>query len=193
MGRILNGLFFFGIIRERYRSLRKYNSRGAIKQMANELGTDSINRGYQVAVYHTPKDTPEVYRGKHMVVENAKYVSGIFGVDFISSSGLWDDFAGCRRAEEDGIRLINDMPGLEKGRYVDTPENREICRECLERKPVYRVENWMRTYSGYGRKYSETYGDPACGHGNGVIYALLIFINRSFCLVFIQKNNKQSP
>lgn len=164
MIRVIRSLLFFGVNPIKYKSLRKYNSRRAVKRLVEKRGADTINRGYQVKVYRHPVDRLEFYPGRHMIIENAEYVSGIFGVGFSSSSGLWDDFDSCRMAEEDGIPLINDIPGLEKGRYVDTPKNRKICAECLEVEPRYRIENWLRTYTPFGRMYTDIYGDPTGCH-----------------------------
>lgn len=65
-----------------------------------------------------------------------------------------DDFDACRQAEKDGILFINDIDGLEKGCYVDTPENRKICAKALIKFPYYRIANILATYGGsYWSKY----------------------------------------
>lgn len=73
------------------------------------------------------------------------------------------DFSACRQAEKDGVKFINDIDGLEKGCYVDTPENREICIKGLQEHPEYRIENWLfnETCSEeYRNAYIETFGNP---------------------------------
>lgn len=45
--------------------------------------------------------------------------------------GIDTDEDACKQAEQDGVKFINDMEGLEKHRYVDTPENREYCKRWL--------------------------------------------------------------
>ncbi len=152
---------YFGIDRKRYKNLRKHKDRKTVRRLVEKLGSDTVNRGYIVRVYQLPANRAEFYPGRHMLIEEAEYVSGIFGVEFYGQSGLWNDFACCRKAEEDGIRFINDIPGLEKGRYVDTKTNRDICLACLKSDPNYRIENWLRTYTPFGRIYTDTYGDPA--------------------------------
>lgn len=68
------------------------------------------------------------------------------------------DWEACRRAEEDGVEFIDDIEGLEKGCYVDTKENRELCIKMLKEYPEYRVENIM-TNSEYWDKYKKKFGE----------------------------------
>lgn len=150
---------FFGITPARYKSLRKHRTRKVVKYLAEKHSAETLNNGYRVAIYQHPANRLEYYP-RHMVIEDAEYVSSIFGIDFSSKSGFWNDFDCCRKAEKNGIKLINDMPGLEKGRYVDTPKNRELCIHVLETDPRYRVENWLETYTQFGHAYVKEYGDP---------------------------------
>lgn len=53
------------------------------------------------------------------------------------------DFDACRQAELDGVKLINDLDGLEKGLYLDTPKNRQACAMWLQAHPEDRVERMM--------------------------------------------------
>lgn len=73
-----------------------------------------------------------------------------------------DDFSACRQAELDGVKFINDIDGLEKGCYIDTPENRELCIKELAEHPQYRIENWLFKEGSehYRDLYIETFGNP---------------------------------
>ena len=51
----------------------------------------------------------------------------------------WD--AMRKKMAEIGFKTIDDMPSLEQGFYVDTPENRKVCAQALAEHPEYRVEN----------------------------------------------------
>lgn len=48
-------------------------------------------------------------------------------------------FEASRQAEKDGIKFINDIEGLEKGLYIDTKENREICLKALKESDKYNI------------------------------------------------------
>ena len=41
------------------------------------------------------------------------------------------DFEASRLAEKNGVKFINDIKGLEKGLYIDTPENRKIVERAI--------------------------------------------------------------
>ena len=72
-----------------------------------------------------------------------------------------DDDAARSQAQKDGVKLINDMPGLECGVYVDTPKNREACSKCLEEHPEYRIENISKKWpESYMKEYVSRYGEP---------------------------------
>lgn len=43
------------------------------------------------------------------------------------------DLSACEQAEKDGIQLIYGMDGVEDGRYIDTPENRETIHDSLRK------------------------------------------------------------
>lgn len=151
---------YLGITPDRYKSLRKHKPRKAIKYLVEKQGAETLNCGYRVAIYKHPANRLRYYPKHHIVLEDAEYISSIFGIEFCGDSGFWNDFDCCRKAEKDGIKLINDIPGLEKGRYVDTPKNRELCIHILEADPRYRVENWLKTYTQFGHAYIREYGDP---------------------------------
>lgn len=69
-------------------------------------------------------------------------IDGTLMVEAIGELGMMEgDWEACRMAEKDGIKFINDMDGLEKGCYVDTPENRAHCAMMLKKYPEYRIEN----------------------------------------------------
>lgn len=54
---------------------------------------------------------------------------------------LEDDETAAEYAEQDGVRLIRDMPHVTPGVYVDTPENRRVISETIKRYPEYTLEN----------------------------------------------------
>ena len=87
-------------------------------------------------------------------------IDSLYG-DYRFDYGITDDWDACRQAEKDGVKFINDMDGLEKGRYVDTPENRRICAAYLAEHPEARIENWFSECSAdFQADYVERYGDP---------------------------------
>lgn len=72
------------------------------------------------------------------------------------------DWDACRQAEKDGVRFINDMDGLEKGCYIDTERNRNICKTALENNPSFRIEAWLDPEDGeWGTRYHQYFfGEP---------------------------------
>jgi hypothetical protein len=50
--------------------------------------------------------------------------------------GIDTDEDACMQAEKDGVKFINDIEGIDKRRYIDTPKNRMLCEEyvrtCLD-------------------------------------------------------------
>ena len=77
--------------------------------------------------------------------------------------GIDDDWSACRQAESDGVKFINDVDGLEKGRYVDTPENRRRCEKYIEEHPDVRVENWLfkdKVSAWFRDVYINEFGNP---------------------------------
>lgn len=45
--------------------------------------------------------------------------------------GINCDEDACEQAAKDGVKFVNDIKGLEKNRYIDTPENRELCKQYV--------------------------------------------------------------
>lgn len=136
----------FGLKPETYQSFldRGFDDED-IKGIVNDWGVDDIERGY----------TTFRVSGSDVVVEGALLVEAI------SEIGRYeDDFDACRQAEKDGVAFINDVDGLEKGCYIDTPENRALCVGMLKEHPEYRIENWLDADSDFGQKYVALFGNP---------------------------------
>lgn len=53
-----------------------------------------------------------------------------------------DDYAAARQAEQDGVPIIHDIPGLEDWTYLDSPENRELVTRALARYPRFDCRTW---------------------------------------------------
>lgn len=73
------------------------------------------------------------------------------------------DWSACRQAEADGVKFINDIDGLERGCYIDTPENRAECERQIREFPECRVENWLfkdECSEEYRTLYIEKFGNP---------------------------------
>lgn len=76
--------------------------------------------------------------GNELIIDGALIIEKIDAVNKFE-----DDWEASRQAEKDGVKFINDIEGLEKGCYVDTPENRKLCIDMLEKYPEYKVETLM--------------------------------------------------
>lgn len=77
--------------------------------------------------------------------------------------GINDDMEACEQAEKDGVKFINDVDGLERGRYIDTPENRKHCKQYIAEYPDARIENWLFSDDvtvWFRDYYINKYGDP---------------------------------
>ena len=137
----------FGLSENRYAELRAYgNSDVTIDELIRMYGFNIIEKGYFV----------DVSRG------NASAIQGALVVDTISQFGAFaDTWDACRQAEKDGVKFINDIPGLEKGFYVDTPKNRELCQKELMCKPELRIQNWIDMEDGeWGTRSAAYFGKP---------------------------------
>jgi len=90
--------------------------------------------------------------GSEVIIDGALVIEKINMVNKFD-----DDFEASRQAEKDGVIFINDIEGLEKGCYIDTPENRKLCVDKLKEFPAYRVENLMLNHpdGDYWEAYSE--------------------------------------
>lgn len=136
----------YGLTKSRYEQLKKapfFKNDKMIMEMVRIYGADLINKGYDTFVCV----------GDDVSINNALIVEQIDELKFFEN-----DFLACRQAEKDGIKFINDVDGLEKGCYVDTPENREHCIEMLEKHPEYRIENWLTPDEEYYSTYMEVFG-----------------------------------
>lgn len=58
-----------------------------------------------------------------------------------------------RQAQEDGHFFIDNLPEVEKGKYLDTPENRKLCKRQVELNPQYAIDAKVRCMSD-GQKYT---------------------------------------
>lgn len=139
----------FGLSEKRYEALKAYgNSDTTIGELIRLYGFNIIEKGYFI----------DFSSGNA-----ASTVQGALVVETVPQFGAFsDNWEACRQAEKDGIKFINDMPGLERGYYVDTQKNRELCKEELLRKPELRIHNWIDIEDGeWGTRYAEHFGDPS--------------------------------
>lgn len=96
-------------------------------------------------------------------IEGAEVIEAIGELNEEFDYGFeFGDFSACRQAEVDGVKFINDIKGLEKGYYIDTPENRKFCSKELLEHPKYRIENWLfkKEFEMYKTLYIKTFGNP---------------------------------
>jgi len=96
----------------------------------DELSDEDVENGFYIVATDS-SDAP------YMALEVQR-------IDAIADLGIpgipsTDEEAG-ERARRMGIPFINDIPGVDKDRFVDTPENRELVRKFYEeRKRNFRV------------------------------------------------------
>lgn len=96
----------------------------------DELSDEDVENGFYIVATDS-SDAP------YMALEVQR-------IDAIADLGIpgipsTDEEAG-ERARRMGIPFINDIPGVDKDRFVDTPENRELVRKFYEeRKKNFRV------------------------------------------------------
>jgi len=136
----------FGLSEERYNKLKqspRFMSDESIKDYIRIWGIDGVEKGY--SIFNVS--------GSDVIIEDALTIEEIGELNYFDG-----DFKACRQAEKDGVKFINDIEGLEKGCYVDTPKNRKHCKEMLEKYPEYRIENWIDWDGDYGQMYSEVFG-----------------------------------
>jgi len=138
----------FGLSDKRYEQMKAYgNSDVTIGELIRLYGHMTVEDGYFVCKTH----------GTSTTIRNAMVVETTPQLGAFSSN--WD---ACREAEKHGTEFINDMPGLEKGYYVDTPANRQLCENALLRNPDLRIDNWIDIEDGeWGTRYAEHFGAPA--------------------------------
>lgn len=125
--------------------MRKLTNEEILDLMSDGYSTEEIEKGY--GLYSCS--------GSSLIIENALIVEKVDAVNKFE-----DDWEACRYAEKDGVKFINDMEHLEKGCYVDTPENRVLCEQGLKEFPEYWIENLMKNnpnseYWDEYRKYCE--------------------------------------
>ena len=90
-------------------------------------------------------------------------------VEPIYTLGYFNNWEACVRARKDGIRFIDDIPGLEKGFYIDTPKNRELCKEAIGKRPELRIESiFPKLDEDYRELYTKAYGRPEPSQGFGI-------------------------
>lgn len=138
----------FGLSDKRYTDLQAYgNSDLTIGELIRLYGVDRVEKGYFIC---------------KITGESSSFISSARVIGTDPQFGLFsDNWEACRQAEKDGIKFINDMPGLEKGYYIDTPENRELCEKELLRKPELRIQNWIDVDDGeWGTRYVAHFGNP---------------------------------
>lgn len=69
------------------------------------------------------------------------YIAGALHIERDDSLIPWkfnDDVEAAKAAEQDGIKLVYGMDGIEDGVYLDTPDNRRVLENALlekSRKP----------------------------------------------------------
>lgn len=107
-------------IRER---LARYGEEDLFKDI-DELSDEEVENGFYI-VQTDASDSP------YMALEVQR-------IDAIADLGIpgipaTDEEAG-ERARRVGISFINDIPGVDKDRFVDTPENRELVQKFYEKK-----------------------------------------------------------
>lgn len=66
------------------------------------------------------------------------YIPDALHIEKIDDLMMFDsDDEAAIQAEKDGIKFINDMDGVPKKVYIDTPENRDIIKKALIQYPEY--------------------------------------------------------
>ena len=139
----------FGLSEERYQYLHdtlKIEDY-ALKRFIDLYGVDGVEHGY----YFSDKSP---YSGSN-VIPGAMHLVCIPE----SFNRLLHEGDAYQQAVKDGIQFINDMPGLQKGFYLDTPGNRQICANTLVANPELRIENWINLKSIFGRNYAAQFPD----------------------------------
>ena len=54
--------------------------------------------------------------------------------------GIETDEDACAQAEKDGVKFINDIEGVDKHRYINTPKNRRLCEALYGRTETTKNE-----------------------------------------------------
>ena len=138
----------FGLTEERYQFLHEKGfSDNVISSYINRYGVEAVQNGYRICEHRENGHTFEVPGAVHVETIAALRTH-------------YSDWDACRQAEKDGVPFINDMPGLEKGCYVDTVANRAYCSEMLQTYPDLRIEQWIRQADeDWSYRYAEFFPD----------------------------------
>ena len=119
--------------------------------LENGWAAEDLAKGYVISVGGCEVDIPDALQ-----------------VQRIDDLGFYpDDTAASKQAAKDGIKFIHNIPGIERGVYVDTPENRKICRKALAEHPEYRIENILKKHGNeqHWKTYIKKYGNPTQSAG----------------------------
>lgn len=112
---------------------------GCVILYLGDWSDDKVRVGYDIFT----TDTEDI-------IPDALFIGRIDVIEAFDS-----DYEAARQAEADGfVKFINDVDGLEKGMYIDTPGNREHCVAFLAKNPDFRVENLI---GGWNEAYREKY------------------------------------
>lgn len=118
-----------------------------IDELVQDWGIDNLVAGYCIGTSDSDIDIPDAYL--------------VTRIDALDTTMFENEFDALQQARRDGVPLIDDIPGIEKGRYLDTEENRKVCRKALERNPSLRIENIFEQFSpSYAKRYASCYGEP---------------------------------
>ncbi len=109
-------------IREELKNRDKEEWLEWLEDIMDELQAEDVENGFYIMQAESA-DAP------HLALE-------IRRIDVIADLGICgipvtNEEAG-ERAQRVGVRLINDLPGVEPYRFVDTPENRKLVREFYQ-------------------------------------------------------------
>lgn len=134
------------------------------KERREEYNSKGISLTDLIACVESGWDAEDLTKGYTPAVGGWEYdIPDALQIDRIDMLGYYDTLdEALEQAEKDGVKFINDMPGLEKGLYIDTPENRKICSQALEASPNLRIENILQAASPeYRDAYISKFGDPS--------------------------------
>ena len=121
---------------------------------------DEIINGYGIFEYcDYAVDFPVINSAKHIEMLSSLLDDVHEFVDDKFDYGYRNNFDALYQARLDGVKFIDDIDGLQKGIYLDTPENREYCEKFLKDNPEYRVENWMNNDNQYAKFHNEMYAE----------------------------------
>lgn len=110
-------------IREELKNRDKEEWLEWLEDIINELQEEDVENGFYI---------------KRTESSDAPYLAlEIRRIDAIADLGIdgipVTDEEARERAQRVGVRLINDLPGVEPYRFVDTPENRKIVQDYYQK------------------------------------------------------------